>query len=164
MNGKILVAGIGNIFLGDDAFGVEVIRRLQRQALPEHVAVKDFGIRSYDLAFSLMQEWDVVILVDALPRGGKPGTLYTMEPEFPSAGTAANIDAHAMNPVAALQLVSAFGGKVGRILVVGCEPASIDPSQDGTFTLSGPVSHAVDGAIDIIRNLVARVPSQATAA
>jgi hydrogenase maturation protease len=164
MNGKVLVAGIGNVFMGDDAFGVEVIRRLQRQTLPEHVVVKDFGIRSYDLAYSLMQDWDLVILVDALPRGGKPGTLYTMEPELPSADAAANIDAHTMNPVAALQLVSALGGKVGRILVVGCEPASLDPCQDGTFTLSGPVNHAIDGAIEIIKNLAARIPSQATAA
>jgi hydrogenase maturation protease len=164
MKGKVLVAGIGNIFLGDDAFGVEVVQRLQQRTLPENVQVKDFGIRSYDLAYSLMLDWDLVILVDALPRGGKPGTIYTMEPELPAGDTAANIDAHTMNPVAALQLVSALGGKVGRLLVVGCEPGRLEPSPDGTFALTVPVSHAVAGAIEIIENLVARVPRHATAA
>jgi len=163
MKGKVLVGGIGNIFLGDDAFGVEVVHRLQKRALPAHVAVKDFGIRSYDLAYALVENWNLVILVDALPRGGKPGTLYTMEPDV-AFGETGNIDAHTMNPVAALQLVSALGGKVGRLLVVGCEPSSLEPSPDGNFTLSAPVSHAVEGAIGIIESLVARVPSQATAA
>lgn len=163
MNGKVLVAGIGNIFLGDDAFGVEVVHRLEQRGLPQHVVVKDFGIRSYDLAYSLMQDWDLVVLVDALTRGGKPGTLYTMEPEHLPGETAANIDAHSMNPVAALQLVNALGGKVGRLLVVGCEPGSVDPSQHGDFGLSH-VNHAVAGAIEIIESLVARVRSQASAA
>ena len=75
MNGKILVAGIGNIFLGDDAFGVEVVQRLVTSgSCPQRVVVADFGIRSYDLAYALMEEWELVILVDALPRGGQPGT------------------------------------------------------------------------------------------
>jgi len=164
MKGKVLVAGIGNIFLGDDAFGVEVVDRLQRRALPEYVTVKDFGIRSYDLAYALMEDWDLVILVDALPRGGKPGTLYTMEPEFPVAGeTAANIDAHTMNPVAVLRLVSALGGRLGRMLVVGCEPAAVDPSQDGDFGLSAQVKHAIEGAIEIIESLVSRIRREAAA-
>lgn len=164
MKGKVLVAGIGNIFLGDDAFGVEVVRCLEQRSLPAHVVVKDFGIRSYDLAYTLMQEWDLIVLVDSLPRGGQPGTLYTMEPEVPAVETAANIDAHSMNPVAALQLVSALGGKVGRLLVVGCEPGNLESSQDGEFALSAPVSHAIEGAIDIIESLVTRVPNRATAA
>lgn len=158
----MLVAGIGNIFLGDDAFGVEVVGRLKRD-LPSHVRVKDFGIRSYDLAYALMGDWDLVILVDALPRGGKPGTLYTMESECSFSDSAANIDAHSTNPVAALQLVSALGGRVGRLLVVGCEPGSVEPCP-GEFALSPPVSHAVEAAIEIIESLIARVPSEATAA
>lgn len=163
MKDRVLVAGIGNIFLGDDAFGVEVVHRLQQRRLPEHATVKDFGVRSYDLAYALMENWDLVILVDALPRGGKPGTLYTMEPDT-AFGETANIDAHTMNPVAALQLVSALGGKVGRLLLVGCEPGSLEPSPDGNFTLTAPVSHAVAGAIEIIENLVARVRRHANAA
>jgi hydrogenase maturation protease len=80
MKGKLLVAGIGNIFLGDDAFGVEVVKRLAQRPLPEGVRVVDFGIRSYDLAYALMDDWDLAILVDALPRGGEAGTVYTVEP------------------------------------------------------------------------------------
>src|SRR5438477_8282055 len=86
MNGKLLVAGIGNIFLGDDAFGVEVVKRLSQHPFPDGVGVADFGIRSYDLAYALMDDWGLVILVDALPRGGQPGTLYTFQPELPPDG------------------------------------------------------------------------------
>ena len=127
MNGRILVVGIGNIFLGDDAFGVEVVERLAKRPLPIGVTVRDFGIRSYDLAYALMENWDLVILVDALPRGGEPGTLYAMEAELPEGNeTPPSLDAHTMNPVAVFQLVSALGGKVGRTLVVGCEPAGVE--------------------------------------
>src|SRR5215467_14434472 len=99
MKSKILVACVGNIFLGDDAFGVEVAKRLAPLQLPEGVSVIDFGIRSYDLAFALMSDWDLAILVDALPRGGKPGTLYLMEPELPhDERHQAIADAHSMNP------------------------------------------------------------------
>src|SRR5271166_763739 len=114
MSGKVLVAGIGNIFLGDDAFGVEVINRLAQRPLPGDVCIVDFGIRSFDLAYALMEDWELVILVDALPRGGEPGTLYTLEPELPNGEEVTpDLDAHTMNPGAVLQLVSALGGQVG---------------------------------------------------
>ena len=165
MNGKVLVAGIGNIFLGDDAFGVEVAQRLATRPLPEGVKVVDFGIRSYDLAYALMDDWDLVILVDALPGDGKPGTLYVMEPELPPDGeTPASLDAHTMNPVAVLQLVSALGGKVGRMLVVGCEPASVEPDAGGEMGLSVPVKAAVDEAARMVEELIIRERSHATAA
>jgi hydrogenase maturation protease len=165
MNGKVLVAGIGNIFLGDDAFGVEVAQRLAARSLPEGVKVVDFGIRSYDLAYALMNDWDLVILVDALPGEGKPGTLYIMEPELPSDGdTPASLDAHTMNPVAVLQVVSALGGRVGRMLVVGCEPASVEPDDSGDMGLSAPVSAAVDEAVRVVEDLIVRELSHATAA
>ena len=165
MNGKVLVAGIGNIFLGDDAFGVEVAQRLATRPLPEGVKVVDFGIRSYDLAYALMDDWDLVILVDALPGDGKPGTLYVMEPELPADGeTPVSLDAHTMNPVAVLQLVSALGGKVGRMLVVGCEPASVEPDAGGEMGLSVPVSAAVDEAGRMVEELIIRERSHATAA
>jgi hydrogenase maturation protease len=158
LNGKILVAGVGNIFLGDDAFGVEVAQRLAKLALPEGVRVVDFGIRSYDLAYALMDDWDLVILVDALPRGGEPGTVYTMEPDM-SASTEAppsgGFDAHSMNPVAVLQMVSALGGKCAPLLVVGCEPATIEPSEEGDIGLSSPVRAAVDEAVAAIEQLIA---------
>src|SRR5271166_4111356 len=101
MSGKVLVAGIGNIFLGDDAFGVEVVNRLMQHTLPENVRVADFGIRSFDLAYALMGDWELVILVDALPRGGEPGTLYTLEPELLNGEQSPpNLDAHTVDPVA----------------------------------------------------------------
>jgi hydrogenase maturation protease len=154
MNGEILVAGVGNIFLGDDAFGVEVVQRLSRTALPDHLKVKDFGIRSYDLAYALMDDWDLVILVDAAPRGDRPGTVYTIEPQIPSATeTSLNVDAHSMNPVSVLQLVGALGGKVGRTLLVGCEPATVDADEDGHIGLSAPVQAAIGEAIQVIRDL-----------
>jgi hydrogenase maturation protease len=165
MNGKVLVAGIGNIFLGDDAFGVVVAQHLAARPLPEGVKVVDFGIRSYDLAYALMNDWDLVILVDALPGEGKPGTLYIMEPELPSDGeTPASLDAHTMNPVAVLQMVTALGGRVGRMLVVGCEPASVEPDDGGEMGLSAPVKAAVDEAARMVEELIVRERSHATAA
>lgn len=155
MSDRILVAGIGNIFLGDDAFGVEVVRRLAGAQLPDGVSVIDFGIRAYDLALALMKEWDLSILVDALPNGGKPGTLYVMEPESPESADQNSLDAHSMNPVAVLQLVEAWGGKIGRLLVVGCEPATVEANLDGRMGLSVPVEAALDEAVRIIEGLVA---------
>jgi hydrogenase maturation protease len=165
VDSNILVACIGNIFLGDDAFGVEVAKRLAERPLPEGVTVIDFGIRSYDLAYALMQEWDLVILVDALPRGGAPGTLYAFEPELPSEGEIpASLDAHTMNPVSVLQMVHALGGKVGHLLVVGCEPESVEPKDDGTMGLSARVAGALDEAVRMIHEVIIRARSQAMAA
>jgi hydrogenase maturation protease len=162
MNGRILVACIGNIFLGDDAFGVEMAKRLLESPLPQGVDVVDFGIRSYDLAYALMNDWDFVILVDALPAGGKPGTLYVFEPELPDGEI--SMDAHTMNPVSVLQLVQALGGKVGRLLVVGCEPESIEATDEGGMGLSDHVHGALDEALGMIHDLIARNRSRAVAA
>ncbi len=177
MKHKILVACIGNIFLGDDAFGVEVARRLADRALPEGVRVVDFGIRSYDLAYALMEDWDLVILVDAVPRGGEPGTIYIIEPEFPAGGAppAPAFDAHTMNPVATLRMVAMLGGEWGastradaacgglkRMIVVGCEPSPPDPEEAG-MELSPPVSAAVDEAIRIVEQLSAKFLAVQTA-
>jgi hydrogenase maturation protease len=165
MSRKVLVAGIGNIFLGDDAFGVEVVTSLRNVPLPEYVSVVDFGVRSYDLAYALMDPWDLVILVDALPHGGKPGTLYTIEPDCggPHDGQI-TLDAHSMTPVAVLQLVQALGGHTGPLLVVGCEPATVEPDQQGNFGLSDPVKAAVDEAVQIIQELIERTRTEASAA
>lgn len=164
MTGKVLVAGVGNIFLGDDAFGVEVVQRLAKMPWPENVHVIDFGIRSYDLAYALIEDWELAILVDALPQGQEPGTVYTFEPELPPADeTGAVLDAHSMNPVSVLQLVSALGGKFGRILVVGCEPASVETDDEGRIGLSEPVQAAVGEAIRIVQELVTRNSTAAAA-
>jgi hydrogenase maturation protease len=163
MKGKVLVAGIGNIFFGDDGFGIEVVRRLHKTQLPDHVTVIDYGIRSYDLAYALMEDWDLVLLVDALPGGGKPGTLYLFEPEMSGEG-ALTTDAHTMNPGSVLELVRAMGGQPGRVLVVGCEPATVEPDQNGNLSLSPAIAAAVDGALPMIQELVVGRPKQARAA
>lgn len=162
MNGKVLVAGIGNIFLGDDGFGLEVVSRLRRRSLPHWVTVSDFGIRSYDLAYALMNDWDLAILLDALPRGNAPGTLYLLEPELPENRDTIAVDAHSMNPVAVLQLVQAMGGQPARVLVVGCEPATLEPDPQGNFTLSAPVNAAVEEAVRMVEELITSTRTEAS--
>lgn len=149
---SVLVAGIGNIFLGDDAFGVEVVRRLARRDLPEGVQVVDFGIRGFDLAHALMDSESTAVLVDATPRGGEPGTLYLIEASG-DAG-AASVEPHGMDPASVLRLVQALGGRPPRVLVVGCEPATVDLDEDGQMGLSPPVAAAVDEAVRMIEKLV----------
>jgi hydrogenase maturation protease len=163
---SILVACVGNIFLGDDGFGVEVARRLADRAMPEGVRVVDFGIRSYDLAYAFMDDWDLVILVDVLPRGGQPGTVYVFEPELPAQNEVPVepvLDAHAMSPVAVLQAVSMLGGKLRRMVVVGCEPARTGEDEQGSMELSAPVQAAVDEAVRVVEELVVGFPAASRA-
>jgi hydrogenase maturation protease len=157
---SILVAGIGNIFLGDDAFGVEVVQRLERRKLPERVKAIDFGIRGYDLAFALLDGSDVTILVDACPRGGEPGSLYVIEPDLSALDTPgadqASIDAHSMNPMNVIRIAKSMGGDLKRILLVGCEPATLGP-EEGQMGLSETVAAVVDEATNIVESLVEKV-------
>jgi hydrogenase maturation protease len=160
-NPRILIAGIGNIFFGDDAFGVEVVRRLAQRHLPEGVRVVDFGIRGLDLTYALLDGHDAVILVDALPRGGEPGTLYVLEPdgtddEQMSETAGPMIDFHSLHPAAVLRLIRSLGGNVERVLVLGCEPT---PMEDDEMRgeLSEPVSRAVDEAVALVESLVAEI-------
>jgi hydrogenase maturation protease len=153
---KILIACIGNIFLGDDGFGTEVARRLAGRPLAPGVILKDFGIRALDLTYALLDPHDLVILVDACPRGGKPGTVYLVEPDPVESNTldGARLETHAMNPMSVLRVVKAMGSAQGRILLVGCEPADIGSNEEGKLGLSGPVEAAVDEAIALIETLV----------
>jgi hydrogenase maturation protease len=148
---RVLVAGIGNIFLGDDAFGSEVARRMAGRPLPEGVRVVDFGVRGLDLAFALMDEPAAAVLVDATRRGGRPGTLYLIEPGPGVLTTKEQPDGHGMDPARVLRLVAEMGGRARRVLVVGCEPATIEEGMG----LSAPVEAAVDEAIEMIASLVA---------
>jgi hydrogenase maturation protease len=188
VTGKVLIAGIGNVFLGDDGFGVEVATRLGGTELPAGVQVVDYGIRGMHLAYDLANGYDAAILVDATPRGGPPGTIYVIEPDdgpttsgpttseaatseattgqattgqaTTSAGTgvdaalAANplFDAHGMQPDVVFGMLDMLGGqRPGRILVVGCEPASVDYG----IGLSDAVTAAVDEAVRVVLELVA---------
>jgi hydrogenase maturation protease len=161
MNPTILIAGIGNIFLGDDAFGVEVTRSLAKRELPQSVSVRDFGIRGFDLAYTLLAPWETVILVDALPRGEKPGTLYTIEPDLSELGNPASPDMamnpHGMDPVRVLNLAASMGAITARILMVGCEPEDFGDELEGRMGLSSTVQHAVEEASDMVEDLLKRV-------
>ena len=156
---SILVAGIGNIFLGDDAFGCEVVKRLMRREWPDNVRVVDFGIRGFDLAYALLDGYDVTILVDATPRGEASGTLYTIEPEVNEIEDiqtqGAMVETHGMNPMKVLQMVKSMGGSFKKVLLVGCEPATFGP-EEGQMGLSAPVEAAVDEAVSIVASLVER--------
>ena len=157
---RILIAGIGNIFLGDDAFGCEVARRLSGRTLPDEVRVVDFGIRGLDLAYALMDGYDVTIFVDATPRGEAPGTLYTIEPDLNETDASSEqgvmVEAHNMNPMKVLSMVRMMGGEFKRILLVGCEPAPLE-SEEGYMGLSEPVEAAVDEAVRIVETLITKV-------
>jgi hydrogenase maturation protease len=151
---KILIACVGNIFLGDDGFGVEVARALSKRQLPETLSVKDFGIRGFDLAYSLLDPWDGVIIVDALPRGEAPGTLYVIEPDRSAAADTA-INPHGMDPVRVLNLAASMGTISARILVVGCEPHDFGDELEGRMGLSSPVQGAVEEACNMILQVAA---------
>jgi len=156
---RILVAGIGNIFLGDDAFGVEVVRRLQSTGLPTSVQVKDFGIRGFDLAYALQDGYETVILVDAFPHGEPPGTVYVVEPDLDAAASGSNgamVDAHSMNPVRVLQMASSMGTNLPQVLLVGCEPENLG-GDEGHMGLSPTVEPAVDRAAIKVQSLVNQI-------
>jgi hydrogenase maturation protease len=157
---RILIAGIGNIFLGDDAFGSEVARRLALRELPSEALVVDFGIRGFDLAYALMDGYEVTILVDATPRGGAPGTLYTIEPDLKELdeidAQGMMVETHGMNPLKVLSMVKSMGGEFKRLLLVGCEPAPLE-SEDGHMGLSAPVEAAVDEAVRVVESLVTKI-------
>jgi hydrogenase maturation protease len=162
---RILIAGIGNIFLGDDAFGVEVARRLSTREWPQTVRVTDFGIRGYDLAYALLDGYDTTILVDACPRGEPAGTLYVIEPDlndFDPNGSGSPeeqqvaVEAHSMNPLSVLRLAASMGGRLKRILLVGCEPVTLGP-EEGQMGLSATVEAVVDEAMKLVESLVNKI-------
>lgn len=157
MRARILVAGIGNVFLGDDGFGVETVRGLAAHPLPQDVEVRDFGVRGVHLAYQLLDGYDTLVLVDATARGGEPGTLYLIEADGGSvAGTGgAVLDGHHMAPDAVLALLGTLCAGTGttpprRTLVVGCEPASVEEG----IGLSPPVAAAVPQAIRMVLDLL----------
>ncbi len=161
MSGRVLIAGVGNIFLGDDGFGVEVARRLAAAGLPDWVHVVDYGIRGMHLAYDLANGYESAILVDATPRGGAPGTVYVIEPDLTgvAAGAGENagltdnpmFNAHGMQPDVVFGMLGVLDAGGRQILVVGCEPASVDYG----IGLSQPVADAVGQAVRVVRDLIA---------
>ena len=170
----VLVAGIGNIFLGDDAFGVEVAQRLQQRGrLDEGVRVIDFGIRGYDLAYALLEQHLATVLIDATPRNEPPGTLTVIEADVdaPTLDPAAAPDhgqgafaGHQMTPAAVFQLVHTLGGHPGRVLVVGCEPETFGDPDVGRMGLSDAVAAVVPIAVETVERLVAELTGSGVAA
>ncbi len=155
--GRTLVAGVGNIFLGDDGFGVETVRALAAHQLPGHVEVVDIGVRGVHLAYQLLDGYDTLVLIDACARGGEPGTLYLIEAGEP--GTIAPqgpvLDGHHMSPDAVLALLDTLCAGTGgtpprRTLVIGCEPASVEEGMG----LTAPVAAAVPEAVRCILSIV----------
>jgi hydrogenase maturation protease len=160
---RVLIAGIGNLFLGDDGFGCEVARRLAARPQPEGVRVVDFGIRGFDLTYALLDGWDAAILVDAMARGGAPGTLYVLEPALADSGAAALVDTHAMDPMRVLAVVRTMGAAPARLRVVGCEPACLGDGDEPLISLSDPVAGAVAAAVTLVEDLAAALRAEAEA-
>ena len=161
---RVLVAGIGNVFLGDDGFGVEVAQLLlRRQSLPPEAKVVDFGIRGYDVAYEMLNDYDATVLVDAAPRGDEPGTVYVIEPDLdtdvpdprdmPDHGQGA-FQGHAMTPAAVFALVRTLGGAPRGVRIVGCEPESFGDETIGQMGLTDTVQRAVATGADTVEQLV----------
>jgi len=154
---RILVAGIGNVFLRDDGFGCSVVQALSRCQLPGEVQVRDFAIRSYDLAYALMDGYEAVILVDAVSQEAPPGTLFLIAPQLERTGEASLcLNAHAMDPLAVIDLAQSLGGIKAKVYLVGCQPAVLD-SEDGLMGLSDQVRGVVPQAVNMIERLVSEL-------
>jgi hydrogenase maturation protease len=155
---QILVAGIGNAWMKDDAFGGEVAQRLTRRELPAGVRVFDFGTGGLDLAYEVMRGYDALVLVDVSRQGGEPGTLYVMEADEESVSGGIEdgemLNPHGMDPQTVLRFVKSVGGWPGRVVVIACEPAAVEQMGLG---LSDVVSAVVERAVDLVLSTVAEL-------
>ena len=161
MTARILVAGIGNVFLGDDGFGVEVVSRLDATTLPDGVDVADYGIRGVHLAYDLLNGCDLFVLVDAAERGEPPGTVTVLEVQVPDAASLDGpvMDAHSLTPDGIFTLLASLGGRPGRSLVVACEPADVSTGMG----LSEPVQEALPHAVRTVEEILASAAGGRTA-
>jgi hydrogenase maturation protease len=164
---KVLVAGIGNIFFTDDAFGVEVANRMSGMPMPEGVRVEDFGIRGVHLAYELLNGYDGLIIIDAVPMGDPPGTLAVIVPDgngdddetlAAEDDMAPVVDAHTMNPEVVLRSMRRLGGSVERIFVVGCQPASLQEGMGLTLAVAASIENAVEMCCELIAEIVTVEP------
>ncbi len=153
---KVLVAGIGNIFFGDDGFGVEVAARLAERSWPPGTTVADYGIRGVHLAYELLDGYDVLILVDAVPMGERPGTLAVIDVDVHDlAPSAAPLDAHTMTPAVVLGTLDRLGGTIDRVLVIGCEPAVITARTGLSPSVAAAIPMAVDLVAEVLDDVLA---------
>lgn len=148
---RVLVAGVGNLFLGDDGFGSEVARRLARGGAPDGSVVTDYGVGGIHLTYDLLDGYDTLILIDAARRGEEPGTVTVIEVDTAEAGSP-TLDAHSLDPAAVLASVRRLGGEVPRALLVACEPQDLDEG----IGLSDVVEAAVDPTLAAVRDLIVR--------
>ncbi len=159
MTARILVAGIGNIFLGDDGFGSEVIRNAEIPHGDPSVRVTDYGISGMHLAYDLLEEWDTLVLVDAVPSRGSPGTLHVFQADHESDSAATGFDAHSMDPAAVFASLRALGGNPPYTVVVGCEAGSVEEG----IGLTEPVANAVPRAARAVEEIVAALQAHSAA-
>jgi hydrogenase maturation protease len=158
MTARILIAGIGNIFLGDDGFGSEVMRHVLKLPLDADVQSVDYGIRGMHLAYDLLEDWHALVLVDALPNRGAPGTLHVFEADHETLAPTAGLEAHSMDPAAVFATLIALGGTAPPTIVVGCEVENLDEGMG----LSEPVAAAVPGAVMAITDVLADLAESTT--
>jgi hydrogenase maturation protease len=164
MTRRVLIAGIGNIFQTDDAFGVEAASLLATRTLPPGVRVEDFGIRGVHLAYELLEGYDGLVIIDAVPMGEPPGTLAVIEPDPDTVGTSETagevpvVDAHTMNPDVVLTALRRLGGSIDKVLIVGCQPADL---RDG-MGLTPAVAAAVEDAVQLCIHLVSEMVEPVT--
>lgn len=161
MAASILVAGIGNIFFGDDGFGSEVVRQGAIAPGDPSVRVIDYGISGMHLAYDLLDDWDTLVLVDAVPCRGKPGTLHVFHADHEAGDVesgcgVAGVDGHSMDPAAVFASLRALGGNVPYTIVVGCETGSIEEG----IGLTEPVARAVPRAVRAVEEIVAALQNQ----
>lgn len=154
----ILVAGIGNLFLGDDGFGPEVLRHVPQRLASERVQLRDYGIRGMHLAYDLLDGWDALVLVDALPSRGSPGTVHVFQADHESLTASVGLDAHAMDPAAVFASLNALGGTPPYTVVVGCEAANVGEGIGLSDAVAAAVPAAVQAIEDVVAQLLTPVP------
>jgi hydrogenase maturation protease len=153
---QTLVAGIGNIFLGDDGFGCEVVRTLATLDLPNDVKVVDYGIRGLDLAYALLEPYETVILVDSIMRGESPGTIYLLQPAEAAMQEYTALDPHSMDPVHVMAMARSLGKITAEVFIVGCEPLDFGDELEGRMALSEPVTRALPEAKRAVLDVIHR--------
>lgn len=158
---RVMVAGVGNMFMSDDGFGGEVVKKMRQKNQPEGVEIRDFGTGGLKLAYDLMRGYDALILIDSSSRDEEPGTLYVIEPKEEDFNTdleeSGPINPHDMDPVTVLRFVKSVGAWPARIVIIGCEPENVEDFEVG---LSDPVLAAVDKAAELVQETIQEIYNQ----